>query len=83
MTMSTRFPISAPLPPIHRAFALPLRLVHSATATKVYDAEHCVIAIFYGRDHKAQARLAIHAVESLAAREEQRRALQSRMGQAV
>ena len=75
--MSTRFPISAPPLPVHRAFALPMRLVHGATATKVYDAEQCVIAIFYGRGHEDQARLAIHAVESLAAQDEQSRALQA------
>ncbi len=81
--MSTRFPISAPLPPIHRAFVLPLRLVHGITATKVYDAEHCVIAIFYGRGHEDQARLAIYAVESLAAQDEQSRSGRTHKEQAV
>ncbi len=81
--MNSQLPISAPLPPIHRAFALPLRLVHGATGTKVYDAEHCVVAIFYGLNHEEQARVAIHAVGSLAAQEEQCRILQIRKEHAV
>jgi hypothetical protein len=74
--MSTQLPVSAPLPPVHRLFALPLRLVHGSTATKVYDAEHCVIAIFYGHDHDDQARVTVHAIASLAAQEEQCRSTQ-------
>jgi hypothetical protein len=81
--MNSQFPISAPPPPAHRAFLLPLRLVQGATATKVYDAEHCVIAIFYGRDHEDQARVAVYAVQSLAAQEEQCCTLHSSKEQAV
>jgi hypothetical protein len=81
--MNSQLPISAPRPPAHRTFALPLRLVHGATATKVYDAERCVIAIFYGQDHEDQARVAFHAIASLAAQEEQCRAFQVRKEQAV
>ena len=81
--MNSQLPISAPPPPAHRAFALPLRLVHGATASKVYDAEHCAIAIFYGPDHEDQARVAVHAVERLAAHEGQCRALQIGEEQAV
>jgi hypothetical protein len=81
--MNSQLPISAPPPPVQRAFALPLRLVDGASATKVYDAEHCVIAIFYGRDHEDQARVAVHAIASLAAQEARWRALQVRKEQAV
>ena len=81
--MNSQLPISAPPASAHCAFAFPLRLVHGATATKLYDAEHCVIAIFFGRDHEDQARVAVHAVERLAAQEGRCRALQIGGEQAV